>query len=157
MLNRCSANYWSIHRHYEGCEVCSEWNSLSNFISWVDDQPNKNWEECELDKDLLVSGNKLYSPTTCVFVTKLVNNFLHDRSNDRGEYLLGVYWDKVKKKYTAQCSDPFRERQRYLGRYDTQVEAHEVWKKTKHEYACRLADLQEDVRVANILRNKFIN
>jgi hypothetical protein len=157
MLNRCSENYWRRFPYYTGCSICKEWEEFDIFSSWVDTQPNKEWRSCELDKDILCDGNKVYSPSTCVFVTKVVNNFLNSHESLRGALMIGVHWDSSRGKFIAQCSDPFKENSRFLGRFDTEIEAHTIWKKTKHEYACKLAGIQKDLRVAEILKSKFIN
>ena len=147
---------------YKNCTVHEDWRYLSNFIKWVDSQPNRDWINCDLDKDLLIDGNKQYGPTTCVFVTKQVNIFIMHPSKHRGNYLLGTrktyLADGVKYKYTAACSIPFAGRNRkdeYLGRFDTEIEAHEAWQAKKHEYACILANMRADPRVAKVLRERY--
>ena len=60
------------HKTYEECYVCEEWLRFSNFKAWMEQQ---DWEGKQLDKDLLVIGNKLYSPSTCCFVSRQVNSF----------------------------------------------------------------------------------
>ena len=37
----------------------------------------------------------------------------------------------------------------------SEYEAHEAWKARKHEHACKLADIQSDVRVAKVLRTRY--
>jgi hypothetical protein len=156
MLKRCYySKYQIIQPTYVGCSVDTEWWYFSNFIKWVDSQPNRDWENCSLDKDLLVYGNKKYGPTTCVFISKKINNFIMDKSTGKGSNLLGVHWCKASGKFKAQCKDPFGINSRYLGLFETEMEAHLVWKSKKHEYACHLAELQEDPRVADVLRNKY--
>lgn len=49
-----------------------------------------NWEGRALDKDFLVEGNKVYSPSTCVFLPSKLNTFIITRGNARGQYPLGV-------------------------------------------------------------------
>jgi hypothetical protein len=44
----------------------------------------------QLDKDILVKNNKVYSPSTCVFVPKSLNCLLEKRANHRGAYPIGV-------------------------------------------------------------------
>lgn len=63
MLRRAYSKVYHKKRPtYIGSSVCEEWLYLSNFIKWVDSQPEDNWANLQLDKDFLVSGNKHYSP-----------------------------------------------------------------------------------------------
>jgi hypothetical protein len=127
--------------------------TFSNFKSWMETQ---DWEGKELDKDLLMEGNKVYSPDTCCFVSVKVNSFLNKKFASRGQLPLGV--SKVRKnKYAAQCSNPFKTNSsQYLGYYDSAEEAHLVWKRKKHEYACILAELEKDERVKAALLTRYL-
>jgi hypothetical protein len=146
------------HPTYVDVSVCDEWKVFSNFKRWVDEQPEREWEVRQLDKDILVEGNKLYSPKTCVFVNKLTNSFIVERGNDRGEYMLGVnkVSHKSRNSFYAQCSDPLKRNPRYLGYFDTELEAHLAWKARKHEYALELAEMESDPRVREVLRTKYL-
>lgn len=74
MLNRCySARYHKNKPTYIGCYVCEEWLTFSNFKAWMETQ---DWERKELDKDLLMEGNKEYGPNFCVFISRELNLFL---------------------------------------------------------------------------------
>lgn len=155
MLERCfSLKYQEMQPTYKGCTVCEEWRYLSNFIKWVDSQPNRDWESCNLDKDFLIEGNKEYSPNTCVFIPSNLNSFIVDKGNDRGDYMIGVSYEHKKNPYRARCSSPFVGT-RCVGHYPTELEAHKAWQAKKHEYALQLADLQEDERVAKALRERY--
>ena len=116
----------------------------------------QDWEGKHLDKDLLIQGNKHYSPTTCVFVDQRVNKFLLAADSIRGEFPVGVHYDRKRKRFVAQCCDPFTGKAHNIGRFHTAAEAHQAWKKRKHELACRLADIQPDARVADALRVRFL-
>lgn len=137
---------------YIGCSVCEAWHLFSEFREWMETQ---DWEGKRLDKDLLVPGNKLYSPETCCFLTPRLNVFLCDRSRDRGRLPVGVCKSHKEGRYYSQCSDPFGKRRGYLGVFDTPEEAHEAWRKRKHELACQYADMQTDPRVAEALRRRY--
>lgn len=159
MLKRCY-NKASLEKKptYQGCAVCEEWRYLSNFIKWVDSQPEKNWQNCQLDKDLLFRGNKLYSPETVVFISGELNSFLGDCGRNRGGYMVGV--SCIVKKghinpYLSQCENPLEDVCGYIGYYPTELEAHKAWQERKHQYACQLADLQSDPRVAKALRERY--
>lgn len=143
--------------YYIDCTVCEEWKYFSNFIKWVDSQPNRDWVNCVPDKDLLISGNKHYSHTTVAYVSVLVNAFITDRKSI-GNMLTGVSLipeSNNKKQYKVYCNDPFNNESRYVGYFSTEIEAHKAWQAKKHKYACMLADLQDDPRVADALRQRY--
>lgn len=153
MLARCySEKLQERSPTYKGCSVSEEWLTFSSFKAWMESQ---DWEGKELDKDLLFEGNKIYSPDTCVFVSGVVNLFTIDRGYDRGEWLIGVHWDKQQEKFRAQCSNPFAGKQEYLGRFTSEQEAHNAWRKRKLELAHELAAIQTDPRVAKALINRY--
>lgn len=71
MLQRCYASYVHInYPTYKECSVVDSWLNFQNFAEWFTKQ---NYTNKELDKDILVTGNKLYSPETCSLVTKANN------------------------------------------------------------------------------------
>ena len=100
IIRRCfDPKYQERKPTYKGCTVCEDWKYFSNFIKWVDSQPNKDWMNCEPDKDFLSIGDKHYSPDTVVFISQKVNSFIKDRSIARGGYMIGVsYCHNQKKK-----------------------------------------------------------
>jgi hypothetical protein len=156
MLVRCySKTTQSNFPTYKGCSVCDEWLLFSNFRRWVDEQPRQDWQDLELDKDILDPTNKMYSPDKCVFVTRKVNSFTTSSFSARGSCLLGVNWHKSKKKYVASCNNPFTGKKLEVGLFNTDLAAHKAWQAKKHEYACQLAELQEDSRVADALRQRY--
>lgn len=117
----------------------------------------QDWQNKQLDKDLLIEGNKVYSPETCVFVSGMVNTFTTDCSAARGEWLIGVYWDKKSDKFQSRCSNPFTKKREYLGYFDCELEAHETWLKRKLELAYELSSIQVDQRVAEALIERYSN
>lgn len=158
MVQRCFCpKYQEKHPTYKGCTICDEWRYLSNFIRWVDSQPNRDWQSCQLDKDFISVSDKFYSQSTAVFVSKEVNNFIKDCYKSRGGSMIGVcfYPRRKKNPYKAQCCSPFGGKREYIGMFPTEIGAHLAWKAKKHEYACVLADLQEDGRVAKALRERY--
>lgn len=157
MLRRCfSYEIDTKFPSYKSCEVCEEWISFSNFRTWMSKQ---DWEGKALDKDLLIPGNKLYSPETCLFVDQKVNNFITDSKKVRGSLPLGVHYDKYSGKYKAQISmkSPGVTKTKMLGRYNTPELAHEAWLKAKIEKAKDLAKEIDDTRVAKALVSYYEN
>ena len=155
MLKRCySIKFQELQPTYVGCSVSEEWLTFSVFKNWMETQ---DWQDKQLDKDLLIEGNKVYSDETCVFVTRVVNMFTTDRSNDRGEWLIGVSWDKRAGKFQSRCRNPFTKKEEYLGYFECEHEAHQAWLKRKLELAKKLAAMQTDPRVAEALINRYSN
>jgi len=154
MLERCYCpKYQAKYQTYIGCSVTDEWLTFSNFKGWMETQ---DWKGKQLDKDLLVKGNKIYSPETCVFVDRVTNSFTTDCLASRGEWPLGVSFNKSNSKLMAYCRNPFAKKLDHLGYFACQKQAHEAWRKRKHELSCKLANLQTDERVASALRVRYL-
>ena len=153
MLQRCySAKFQERNPTYKGCSVSEEWLRFSNFRAWMEAQ---DFEDKQIDKDLLFEGNKVYSAETCVFVTKAVNMFTTDSGASRGEWLIGVYWNKGVGKFKSQCSNPFTKKGEHLGYFTCEKEAHQSWIKRKLELAHLLAAEQTDTSVAKALIERY--
>ena len=112
ILERCySERSLSKYPTYRGCSVCDGWLLLSNFKDWY----NIHYREgMELDKDIIIQGNKVYSPKTCSFVPHYINSLLCDSGAARGNLPLGVRAVKSKLKngkinitYEARCRDGY--------------------------------------------------
>lgn len=142
------------HPTYKDVTVCKEWHTFSVFKAWMEVQ---DFESGQLDKDLLVTGNKHYSPETCVFVSKQVNMFLVDSGATRGNYLIGASWCKRNNKFKSQCRNPITRVQETLGYFTTEQEAHEAWLAKKLEHSHTLASLQTDIRIAEALIRRYEN
>lgn len=152
MLNRCyGVGRNSYHRSYNECCVFEGWHLFSEFQSWMSDQ---DWVDKSIDKDLLLPGNKVYSPDTCVFISNDLNKFLIDQPRNR-RGLAGCTWVERRQKYQSQCWNPFSRKREFLGHFDTEVEAHVAWRKRKHKFACMYADMQIDPRIENALRSRY--
>jgi hypothetical protein len=134
---------------YKDVTVCKEWHLFTTFKAWMEQQ---DWEGNQIDKDLLLPGNKIYSPETCVFVSRQVNMFLVDSGAARGEYKIGVCWDRRRGKYMARC---FTGKQEYLGYFASEEEAHKAWLTRKLEHAYSLSAIQTDERVARALIDRY--
>ena len=150
MLSRC---YGKRYKTYIGCTVCDSWLVFSNFKKWMLTQ---DWKDKELDKDLLVSGNKQYSPETCVFVSQKVNKFVIENKKSRGEFLIGTYFKKDRSKFVSLCRNPCSGKAEYLGSYDNEIEAHLAWVNRKLELVKELRAVNEiDDRIECALLSKY--
>jgi len=79
MLERC---YHNDIRHisYKDCSICDEWHNFQNFAKWHEDNYIEGFE---LDKDIKVKGNRIYSPATCLFVSQRENKVEAKATNHR--------------------------------------------------------------------------
>ena len=150
MLMRCYNETVHINQpRYSGCSVCDEWKSLTKFKEWFDVNYKDGYS---LDKDLLVKGNKIYSPDTCIFLPIEINNFITEATAIRGEYMIGV--KRIILKPTLR--KPSKPRIRYVAQlnkttkwvsktFDTEIEAHLYWKSHKHHCAIELINKYTDL------------
>ena len=129
MLNRChSHSLKGRNPTYTGVLCCKEWLLFTNFAIWFKCNYIKDHQ---LDKDILIKGNKIYSPNTCVFVPQNINKFLTLRGVSRGELPIGVVLRNSK--FQALISK--NSSQKYLGTFASPGEAHKAWQKAKLEQA----------------------
>lgn len=149
MLKRCySAKYQDKYPTYKGCSVCNDWLYYSNFKNWYDENYYEiDNQTSQLDKDILVKDNKVYSPNTCMFVPQFINKLFTKRQKTRGELPIGVCYHKAIKKYQAQLRiyKNGKSTLKHLGCYNTPNEAFEVYKQAKEDYIKEVADEYKDI------------
>lgn len=148
MLSRCYSKKCIERRPtYVGCSVCEEWHLFSNFKSWMEQQ---DYEGKALDKDLIVQNNKVYSKTTCVFVSAVVNSFMVHPIKSKGRYPFGVCYKIKDKTSNKERVKPFIVsigRKRAKGSFATPEEAHRAWQLAKIEKANNIIAEQTDIRI----------
>ena len=153
MLERCySKKSLESRPSYIGTSVCGEWLYATAFKKWMEQQ---DWYGKCLDKDIVAPGSKLYSPDTCAFVLPATNLFVTASDASRGDYPTGVSLYKRIDKYIARCSNIFTGKLEYLGLFSTPEEAHEVWRKRKHELAQLVSATESDPRIVEALRKRY--
>ena len=134
MLRRCySDKYQKKQPTYKGCEVSDNFKSYEYFYEWCHKQIGFNNEGWQLDKDLLIKGNKVYSEDFCVFIPSDINLLLTKSTASRGEYLIGIYWSKTHKAFKAQVGKNKGGRE-YLGSFKTELEAYNAYKIAKESF-----------------------
>lgn len=132
MLNRCYSEYGLKNNpayKRKGCSVCEEWLLFSNFKRWFDENYREGYD---LDKDILVKGNTIYSPETCCFVPKSINRMLINRKSARGKYPVGISYKERTKKYYASIS--IKCKRKHLGTFDSLEEAFNTYKEAKENW-----------------------
>lgn len=71
MMTRCYCNkYLAREPSYIGCTVDKRWLNFQVFAEWFDENYIDGFQ---LDKDIKVKGNKIYSPEACCFVSQKEN------------------------------------------------------------------------------------
>ena len=160
MLRRCfDEKEQTRYPTYRGCSVSDNFLNYSFFYDWCQNQvgfgkvDDKGRSWC-LDKDLLFVGNKTYSESTCVFVPQEINKFFIDSGNARGEYPIGVYFNKASGKFKAQCA--VNSKQQHLGLFNTPQEAFAVYKPFK-ENLCKQLALKWQSEIDERLFNAMMN
>lgn len=143
MINRCySEKVHATKPSYKECTVCESWRTFSNFKRWMEQQ---DFEGKQLDKDIIVPGNKIYSPSTCAFVSKELNSVLVNY-----DAVAGISY--VRGKFTARVGDG--RRRWYIGSFTSKDEAIDACKKKKAQILLNLRELTDDDRVKESLTKR---
>ena len=154
MLKRCYSEKYQVKQPtYIGCEVSENFRHYSYFYEWCNEQIGFGNEGWQLDKDLLVKGNKIYSENVCVFIPRELNSLLLTSGAKRGEHPLGVYLNKASNKFISMLHIGNGKR-KCLGSYDTSEEAFNVYKIAKEVFIKEKAEeykSQIDIRVYHAL------
>ena len=138
MLSRCyTERNLLLKPTYRGCSVSDNFKDYTYFYEWCNSQIGfKTYDENKrmfaLDKDLLHKGNKVYSEGTCVFIPMEINNLIVKSESLRGEYPIGVGYDKERDKYQARMW--VDNKPKFLGRYDTIEAAFSKYKQSKEQH-----------------------
>lgn len=155
MRQRCyNENTRKANERYKDVEISDCFKYYSNFKAWCDRQIGFNKEGFELDKDILVKGNRVYSEDTCCFVPREINVVLTYRRKDKGLYPVGVSYKKLIGKYVSQISK--HGEVVHLGCFSTPEGAFYAYKEAKEGYIKELAEKwkdQIDPRAYNALMN----
>jgi len=149
MLTRCySEKCQKRQPAYIGCTVAKEWHLFSNFKKWMESQ---DWEGKQLDKDILINGNKIYSPESCIFVLPSVNLLFVDSKATRGDCPQGVLLNKDGR-YKSQCNN--KGRNVFLGYYDDKFKASMTYMNYKYQLIISTANEQKNIILKNALLKK---
>lgn len=138
MFSRCyNENTLKKSPTYRGVEVSCRWYNFQNFAEWCEENYNSEiMQGWALDKDILVKRNKIYSPETCCFVPKEINQVFVKCDSERGVYPIGV----------SKCGNFFRvsvnlnKKPLQLTKIKTVGEAFILYKKLKEDEIKRIAD-----------------
>lgn len=157
MFERCYDMVAMEKRHtYAGCEVRDDWHDFQEFAKWCYSQKGFNEHKWQLDKDILVRGNKIYASENCCFVPSDINALFTKRQAERGLYPIGVY-EHSPGNFRATCSNEFLGERKFYGKLrSTPEEAFYDYKEYKEKVIKQRADFYKnkiDSRVYKALIN----
>ena len=160
MLERCYSDSFKKRRPtYEGCKVSDNFLDYEYFYEWCHKQIGFNNKGWQMDKDLLIKGNKVYSEDSCIFLPREINQLLVKCTASRGKYLIGVCWCNTKKAFVARVGRS-KGKQEHLGYFKTELEAFNAYKQAKESFIKEQANKwksQIDDRAYNALMNYTVN
>lgn len=151
MLDRCFNKRTPT---YKDVTCCDEWLLFENFYEWLHKQENfqklfNSEFRWNLDKDILIKGNKIYSWDTCCLVPQEVNSLFVKSNKIRGNLPIGVT-----RNGNGFSANFYKQNRRvYLGTYNTPEEAFQVYKEAKESYIKQIA--QEEYTKGNITKQCF--
>ena len=134
MLARCYSNETlKDNPTYRGCTVCSEWLRFTTFKKWMEKQ---KWEGMQLDKDILIQGNKVYSPKACLFIPLKINIIFKTKPKSSNSLPQGV--SKLNGKFRCWHN------KKHLGMFNTADLAFEAYKSSKYSLIKEIALKQSE-------------
>ena len=135
---------------YQNCVVCDAWLKFSNFKRWYDKNHINGYH---LDKDILIKGNKIYSPNTCCFVPQEINKLFTKTDKFRGNTPIGV--QKVGDRFYSRLK--IRKHLVSLGYYKTAEDAFIRYKAAKENYIKEIANEYKEKRlISDIVYNALM-
>jgi hypothetical protein len=148
MLQRCYYQYKDFNISYKDVTVCEEWHNFQNFAEWFEDNYNpETMEGWQLDKDLLSTDYKVYSPITCCFIPQEINCLIKEQKETTGTI-------KVKDRYKSQIGK--NKVHNHIGSFDSLEDANKAYKEEKKKYILNIAEQHKDKININVY-NKLIN
>ena len=129
-------------KSYEDCSMSENFRYYPYFKDWCNNQIGFDQAGWELDKDILVKGNRIYSEDVCVFVPHAINSLLLTNESKRGEYPIGVTFDKRNSKFRV-CINKYGKHS-HVGHYRTIREASLAYKDAKERYVKEVATRYRD-------------
>lgn len=147
MIQRCYNKKIHVYKpYYKDKSVCEEWLNFANFRIWYREHIILN-EKLDLDKDLLVPNNNVYSPETCAFMTHYLNTVFEGR---------GVKRTIEKKEDGFKVQMDILSKKMDVGTFDTKEEAYKGFSRFKEKYIKELAESCKG-KVQDCVYNAMLN
>ena len=138
MIQRCyGENRRKCNNSYIGCSVCDEWLKFSSFKKFYD---RFYVDGYQLDKDILLKGNKIYTPRLCRFVPAIINNLLTVDKMPHAKTPRGVRYDSNKGTFSVRLYG--QGTKKFISRtFHNADEAFVHYKQSKEEYIKYIANI----------------
>ena len=158
MMTRCyNPNSLETRPKYNGCSVHPYFHNFQNFCYWCDQNYYEvGGEMMCLDKDILYYRNKVYGPTTCIFVPQTINKLFtfNQTSNNNMKLPVGVHMDTATNLYIVKCN--IKKQCVRVGSYRDPMEAFRAYKEVKEKEIKRVAEEYKG-RIPDLLYDRLIN
>ena len=149
LLSRCYCDKFHVKcPTYKDCSVSDNFKYYPYFKEWCNNQIGFNvlddkGNHFELDKDLLIKGNKVYSEDACCFIPREINVALIYNQTKKGNHPIGVSYSKVNNKFVVYVKKGNGSRE-YLGYFEDASVAFLAYKASKEAYLKELANKWKD-------------
>ena len=159
VLQRCySPSNERMRSGYKDCTVSDMFKMFPLFLCWWKENVVDDKTSYQLDKDILVKGNRIYGEDTCCLVPREINNLFINTKNTNKTLPVGVrfvegtnmFKSVVRKFGKSTC----------LGSYTTVEKAFNAYKKAKEAHVKDVANKWKDKidpRAYEALMNWTIN
>lgn len=136
MIRRCYSDD-SLEKRptYNNVNVCKEWHNFQNFAKWYKSQ-KKYGGDYHIDKDLISSDSKSYSPESACLIPSEINAVISIGYRHR----VGSIGAYKTKKGRYQCFFGKNGESFNVGTFDTEQEAHQAYVIAKEAYVKEVAN-----------------
>jgi hypothetical protein len=153
---RCSVGTMAHVKGPSYIGVTNGFADFQEFADWCSEQPgymnrDHNGMIYEIDKDLLIPGNRIYRPGACSFVPRRINSLFTSSKAVRGPLPVGVSFHKSRGKFSAYCNTGSR--MKYLGLFLCPLEAHRAW---QIEKAAVVKDVATEYGMSNGANHRVV-
>lgn len=117
---------------YNDCTVHPDWHNFQTYAEWFYNNPyyKKGWN---VDKDLLVFGNRQYGPDTCVLLPAEINSAMQMRVSKEDGLPNGVKMNSSCP-HLFEASSSLFNKKTYLGLYSSVDEAANAYKSFREDH-----------------------
>lgn len=144
--------YKKEHPTYESVTVDRNWLNYQIFAEWCTKRKQYGNLGYNLDKDIIIRGNKVYAEDRCALVPQRVNKLLITKTHVNSDTPLGVkrIRDKFNRVigYTATCHDNGKEL--YFGYYPNPIDAFYAYKEGKETLIKKVANDYKELLDNNV-------